>query len=100
MRRVRATVLAVAVLSDLLWLSSYSWIVGLVPPTGWISEDWSPWFLAEVAAVGAGALAVVTGGLLALCAGAGARRTPMVAVGLGGFAAVMSLLSLAMPAYA
>ena len=83
--------LALAVLSDAFWAASYSWLLGLTPPTGWLSAA-SPWLVMEVAAVVTGALALVAGALLARRAGG--RRAGTVAAWLGGFALVATAASL------
>lgn len=46
------------------WLLSFSWIIGVTPPTRWLSEGSSPWWVAEIAAVGFGGCALILGGLL------------------------------------
>jgi hypothetical protein len=90
-------VLGLGVLAVLLWLLSYSWLVGVTPPTRWISRDASPWWISEVAAVAVGALALL-GGLLLRTRVPGAGRAARWAAGLGAFALVMSAASLAWPA--
>jgi hypothetical protein len=90
--------MALGVLSVVLWLASYSWIIGLTPPTQWISRTASPWWVAEVAAVGVGILSLVAGLAVARRSAEGTRRLPLSAAALGGFAAAMSLLSLSMSA--
>ena len=94
MRALRPVVLALGGLAVLLWLTSYSWIVGLTPPTAWISTEASPWLVAEIAAVGVGAVSLGAGLLLAWRSPAEQRRAPLLAAGLGGFASVVTLLSL------
>ena len=91
---LRSVTLGLGCLAVLLWLTSYSWVVGLTPPTRWISPDVSPWLVVEVAAVAVGAVSLGSGLLLAWRAPAAQRRTPLLAAGLGGFAAVVTLLSL------
>ena len=98
MKQLRWAAMALGVLSVVLWLASYSWILGLTPPTRWISDTASPWWVAEVAAVGAGVLSLVAGLTVAMLSAGGARRFPLWAAALGGFAATMSLLSLSMSA--
>ena len=97
MKQLRWAAMALGVMSVVLWLASYSWILGLTPPTRWISRTASPWWVAEVAAVGAGVLSLVAG-LVVATRSPGARRFPLWAAALGGFAAAMSLLSLSMSA--
>ena len=81
------------------WLASYSWLVGLEPPTRWLFPARSPWWVAEVAAVPTGAAALVLG-LLAARDGRGAerRRARTAAFVVGGTAAALSALSIAVPA--
>ena len=98
MQQLRWPVLTLGVLSVVLWLTSYSWLLGITPPTQWISRELSPWLLAEFAAVATGAVALVGGLLLARGSTGRARRLPITAAVLGGFAMVVTLLSLAMPA--
>jgi hypothetical protein len=90
--------MALGVLSVVLWLASYSWILGLTPPTQWISSTASPWWVAEVAAVVAGVLSLVAGLVVAMRSAGGARRFALWAAALGGFAATMSLLGLSLSA--
>jgi hypothetical protein len=97
-QQLRWPVLALGVLSVVLWLASYSWLVGVTPPTQWISRELSPWLIAEIAAVATGAAALAGGLLLARGSTGAARRIPIVAAALGGFALVTTALSLAMPA--
>jgi hypothetical protein len=92
-RPLRWPVLGLGVLSVVLWLASYSWLLGLTPPLEWVSPGSSPWFVAEAAAVVVGAVAVV-GGLLLLRT---ARRAAWWAIALGAVAAGLSLLSIAWP---
>lgn len=98
MKQLRWAAMALGVLSVVLWLASYSWILGLTPPTRWISRTASPWWVAEVAAVGAGVLSLVAGLVVAMRSAGPARRFPLWAAALGGFAAAMSLLSLSISA--
>ena len=98
MKQVRRAVLALGLLSILLWLASYSWILGVTPPTQGISDTASPWWIAELAAVPAGALAVVGGLVVAGRSPRGARRVPLWGAALGGFAAALSLWSLSLMA--
>ena len=98
MRALRPVVLGLGCLALFLWLSSYSWVVGLAPPTRWISPDSSPWLVAEIAAVGVGLLSLGSGLLLTWRSPAEQRRTPLLAAALGGFVTLASLLSLFSPA--
>lgn len=98
MQVLRWLALPLGVLSILLWLASYSWVVGVTPPTQWISRTASPWFVAEIAAAGAGALSLIAGSVVARWSTREARRIPICAAALGGFVTAMSLLSIAMPA--
>lgn len=91
---VRSVVLGLAGLAVFFWLASYSWIVGLAPPTRWISSDASPWLIAEIAAVLLGVVSLCAGLLLAWRSPSGQRRTPLLAAALGGFATAMTMLSL------
>jgi hypothetical protein len=84
-------VLGLAVLSVAFWAASYSWLLGLTPPTGWLSAA-SPWLVMEVAAVVTGALALVAGVLLARIAGC--RRAGATAAWLGGVALLATTASL------
>ncbi len=98
MQSLRWPALGLGVLSVLLWLASYSWLVGLTPPLQWLTPGSSPWLIAEAAAAVTGALAVL-GGLLVIrgCA-SGPPRTAIWAVSLGAVAMVLSVLSIAWPA--
>ena len=98
MQPLRWSVLALGVLSMVLWLTSYSWLVGFIPPTQWISRSASPWWIAEIAAAGIGTVSLVAGLVLARTPESQDRRIPLVAASLGGFAMVASVLSIAMPA--
>ena len=80
------------------WLLSFSWIVGITPPTRWLSEDASPWWIAELAAAAVGACALVLGVLVLRASRPGSRRLPLIAVILGGSVAVLSILEMARPA--
>jgi hypothetical protein len=80
-----------SLLSVVLWLASYSWLLGLTPPLEWISPGDSPWFIAEAAAIPIGAVAVAGGLLLRRTS----RRVAIWAVSLGAVAAVLSALSIA-----
>jgi hypothetical protein len=94
----RRSVLGLAVLSMGFWAASYSWVVGLTPPTRWISATASPWLIMEIAAVGFGASALISGILLARRASEGTRRAAILAAWLGGFALTATGLSLAIVA--
>ncbi len=98
MRLLRWPVLGLSVLSVLLWLASYSWLIGLTPPLHWLSPGSSPWLIAEVAAAVTGALAVLGGLVLIRSAYPDTRRTAKWAVSLGAVAMVLSVLSVAWPA--
>ena len=98
MQQLRWPVLALGVLSVVLWLASYSWLLGVQLPTQWISRELSPWLIAEIAAVVTGAVSLVGGLLLARWSTRDVRRMPLWAAGLGGFAMVLTLVSLVMPA--
>jgi hypothetical protein len=95
---LRRLALTLAVLSVMLWLASYSWLLGLTPPTRWLSPGASPWLVVEVAAAGAGALSLVAGLLTSRLSRGEASRSGRLAASLGGFAMGMSLLSVALPA--
>jgi hypothetical protein len=90
MSSLRWPVLALGVLAVALWLLSYSWLLGLTPPTRWISREASPWWIAEVGAAAVGGLALVGGVLLGKRSGKIARW----GAGLGAFALVMSVLGM------
>ncbi|WP_210508481.1 hypothetical protein [Naasia sp. SYSU D00057] len=95
MRRSRAgsvsVVLAVAAL--VLWLLSYSWLLGfLLPPEAQPTFEVSPWLLAELAAIPLGASAVILA-VLAIRAAKDGRRRVRVWAWVGGAAAALSLLS-------
>jgi hypothetical protein len=91
---LRWPVVGVSVLSIVLWLASYGWLVGFTPPLEWVSPGSSPWLIAESAAVVTGAVAVLGGLLLVRTC----RRPAIWAVSLGAVATVLSLLSIAWPA--
>jgi hypothetical protein len=95
---LRWPALGLGVLSVLLWLASYSWLVGLTPPLQWLSPGSSPWLIAEAAAAVTGALAVLGGLLVIRGPASGARRNAIWAVSLGAVAMVLSVLSIAWPA--
>lgn len=95
---MRRLALPLGVLSIMLWLASYSWLLGLTPPTRWLSPDTSPWLVAEIAAAGTGAVSLVAGLLMASSSKGKALRTARLAAASGGFAMAMSLLSIAQPA--
>ena len=81
-----------AVVSVGFWAASYSWMLGLTPPTRWLSPTASPWLVMEIAAVVTGAFAVLGGVLLARRPGG--RRAGSRAIWLGGFAVVATVASL------
>jgi hypothetical protein len=89
-------VLGLAVLSVVFWVASYSWLVGLTPPTRWVSPTASPWLVMEIAAAATGAAALVGGVLLARRASDRIRRAGVRAACLGGFALVATCVSLAL----
>jgi hypothetical protein len=95
---LRWPVLGLGVLSMLLWLASYSWLVGLTPPLQWLDRGSSPWLIAEAAAAVTGALAVLGGLILVRGAAPGPRGTAVWAASLGAVAMVLSVLSIAWPA--
>ena len=97
MRLLRGSALVLGLLGFVLWLASYSWLLGLTPPTRSLFPDSSPWFVAEAAAVPTGALALALGLGTAWRSAAEHRRVPHVGAALGGFAMVMSLLSITAP---
>jgi hypothetical protein len=84
-------VLGLAVVSLFFWAASYSWLLGLTPPTSWLTAA-SPWLVMEVAAVVTGALALVTGLLLTRLTST--RRAGVTAAWLGGFALLATAASL------
>ena len=88
--------LGLALLSVLFWAASYSWLLGLTPPTRWVSPTASPWLVMEIAAVATGAAALVGGVLLARRATDDIRRAGIRAAWLGGFALVATSVSLAL----
>jgi hypothetical protein len=94
---LRRLALPLGVLSIILWLASYSWLLGLTPPTRWLSPDASPWLVAEMAAAGTGAVALVAGLLVARSSCGAALRAARLAAVSGGFVMAMSLLSIAQP---
>jgi hypothetical protein len=98
MRQLSRAAIAAGFVSVALWLASYSWMLGLTPPTRWISRTASPWWVAEVAAVGAGTLSVVAGVVVATRSTGRDRRLSLWAAALGGGVAALSLLSLSMMA--
>lgn len=95
---MRRLALPLGVLSIMLWLASYSWLLGLTPPTRWLAPDTSPWLVAEIAAAGTGAVSLVAGLLIARSSRGKALRAARLAMASGGFAMAMSLLSIAQPA--
>lgn len=78
----------------MLWLLSHSWMVGVTPPTRWISRDASPWLVSEVAAVVVGAVALLA--WLALRRTPARGRVARWGAILGGGAALLSAVSLAL----
>ncbi|MGY1723202.1 hypothetical protein [Blastococcus sp. SYSU DS0533] len=86
--RWRWPVLALAVLGLVSWAASYSWVLGLTPPTRWLSPTASPWWVMEVAALITGLAALVGGVLLARRGSAPSRRTGIRATWLAGFTLV------------
>lgn len=70
---------------------------GLEPPTGGLFPGRSAWSVAEVVAVPLGAAALVLGLLAARGAEGAARRRARIAASLGGAAAGLSALSIALP---
>ncbi len=84
---------ALAVSSVVYWAASYSWLLGLTPPTRWLSATASPWLVMEIAAVVTGAGAVLGGAVLVRRAGT--RRAGLLSIGLGGFAVLATTASLA-----
>ncbi|SEL15868.1 hypothetical protein SAMN04515665_10913 [Blastococcus sp. DSM 46786] len=86
--RWRRPVLALAVLGLAFWAASYSWVLGLTPPTRWLSATAPPWGVMEVAALATGAAALVGGVLLARRGVGPARRTGILAIWEAGFTLV------------
>ena len=95
---VRRAAVVLALLSVSCWLASYSWLLGLEPPTRTVLPGVSPWWLAEAAAVPLGAGAVVLGLVGARRASGLERRVSRSAAIVAGAAAVLALLSLLTPA--
>lgn len=95
---MRRTSIALAVAGVVCWLASYSWMIGLVPPTEALFPGRSPWWVAEVAAVPLGAGALVLGLIAARGAEGPARRRARTAAFAGGAAAALAALSLSLPA--
>jgi hypothetical protein len=95
--RWRWPVLGLALVSVVFWAASYSWLAGLTPPTRWVSPTASPWLIMEIAAVTAGAPALVGGLLVARGATDGIRRTGVRAAWMGGFAVIATTASLVVP---
>ena len=90
--------LVAGLLSIMLWLGSYSWILFGVLPIEDVPElRFSPWFAAEVAAIAVGLAAVLLG--LALLKNLTVKERPFVwsGIALGAFAATLSSLSLLLP---
>lgn len=90
--------IGLAVAGVLCWLASYSWVIGLEPPTGGLFPGRSGWWVAEAVAVPLGGAALVLGVLAARGAEGPARRRARTAAFVGGAAAALSALSLALPA--
>jgi hypothetical protein len=90
--RWRWPVVCLAVVSVVFWAASYSWLLGLTPPTRWLSSTASPWLVMEIAAVVTGAGAVLGGVLLARRADT--RRSGIRSIWLGGFALLATAASL------
>lgn len=84
--------LGLAVVSVVFWAASYSWLLGLTPPTRWLSATASPWLVMEISAVVTGAVAVLGGVLLARRADS--RRAAIRGIWLGGFAFLATTASL------
>lgn len=98
MRVLGSAVLGTGVLALFLWLCSYSWILGVTPPTPWIDPEVSPWLAAEIGAVVAGGLSLSAGLLLRLVAGARSSRASLYGAAVGGLVMVATLASLLAPA--
>ena len=77
------------------WLASYSWLLGAVIPMQGLDFSPSPWLIAEVVAVVVGAAAVVVA-LAGSVDGVRVRRRARVGAVMGGVAATLALLSLAL----
>jgi hypothetical protein len=92
--RWRWPVLALAALAVAFWTASYSWVLGLTPPTRWLSATASPWGLMELAALATGAAALAGGVLLARRGDGAGRRTGIRATWLAGFALVATCLGM------
>jgi len=95
--RWRRPVRGAALLSVVFWAASYSWVVGLTPPTRWLSSA-SPWLVMEIAAVVTGAVTATAGALLARRTGERSRRTGIRAAWVGILVVVATTASLAAPA--
>ena len=85
--------MALAVAALVLWLLSYSWLLGaLLPREAQPTFEVSPWLLAELGAIPLGVLAVILAVVAVRVAG-DARRHVRVWAWVGGAAAALSLLS-------
>lgn len=95
---MRRASIGLALAGVVCWLASYSWMVGLEPPTERLFPGRSPWWVAEVAAVPLGAAACVLGLLAAREAEGPDRRRARTAALVGAAAAALSALSISLPA--
>jgi hypothetical protein len=95
---MRRASIALAVAGVVCWLASYSWMVGLEPPTSGLFPGRSAWWVAEVAAVPLGSAALVLGLLAARGSQGPARRRARMAAFAGGAAGGLSALSITLPA--
>ncbi|MGY1849428.1 hypothetical protein [Blastococcus sp. SYSU DS1021] len=93
--RWRWPVRTLAVLAVVCWAASYSWLLGWTPPTRWLHPTASPWLVMELAAVAAGAAAVVGGAVLAGRGSPAGRRTGVRSAWLGGLALLATAAGLA-----
>ena len=94
---VRRAAMVLALLCVVCWLASYSWLLGLEPPTRAVLPEASPWWVAEAVAVPLGVGAVVLGTWGARTASGLERRVSCAAAIVAGVAAALASLSLLMP---
>lgn len=88
-------VVALGWIAVVAWLASYSWLLGAVLPMQDVHVTTSPWLVAEVVAALVGAAAVVVA-MAGSVEGAPVTRRARAGAVMGGAAAALALLSLAL----